>query len=1380
MQLLSEGPVIIYFVQDSSNSNKDMGKAFLACQDAKLKPKIIPEEELNDVPHGTNVVFVLQEFSGKTFKSLSSSDSLIVGPRCLYHCVTNEVAIPSNESPVFTMAMKGVIATASQLPQNRKEEIASLISYMGGSYTDKLTSAVTHLISDEGRSPKCEKAIEHKIPIMKREWVNAVWEASKIKDVTAFDEEFMKYKLPPFKGMHISCSNLTQGIKKKIQAAVESNGGVYMTALEQNKTTALIIGEADGKKFQAAQLWGIPCLMTEWIFDSVEKGMALPSKNYLINPRPKCSTPTNDLPSFMSNDVSCIPFGESANNTVDETNSTMTSISSSRCQTKPVGKPQPAKPQMHEYKKYIDEINLSDASLCGLFLDGCKVFLSGFTSQEFDKMKKLINKSGATLFPEISDRLTHVIMGEFLPDHVKEIEKLSHKPQVVSVEWILASIRLKTTAPAEPYLCFKTTVTKKPVAPASPLSHKGLSLLKSNSNAESPKATGSDGFSTSRKLFVKAPVNKRGISSQDDDEPNNCKENNAVATHPVAQTIPPLPSVSSLAQAFVSTENSQPPAAPSASTTPGPQQNDTNASCNGSSIEISPFFKGLVFLVIGFDDPTTIIESIFAVGGKVESAHFQGVADYAVIPLEGISTQSTATEVVTPLWVEDCYEQNKVVSIEYFHLPVPHKPELTPLKGCNICVSGYQGKERTFIFHLAGALGALVQDSFSKKDHPTKNIFKSTHLVCKAPTGSKYNAALKWGVPVINESWLLACVSSGNKAPIEPHQFGEKGEVPKTPVNPAIQRVKIDTLDASSAIVGVTPSRTSGTPARVNETIQQDSEIASKTKDTFVKPADVPGPQSKTASPADVSGSKITTASPAARPAMGTGFNDITIPGGEVVDDGTKGRITPRNSFHNNTTVDCFITPTQAKRMSSISSAGKSPFHVDTPSSPYGRVFMEEGGNPSPDTRKKWKRFIDNMPDLYEGSPEVQEFRKRRPSTPLNVIMKQVWVKFGGAEIDGIDPRTGDLIPNGPFGEWAHENTSLCSSNVSQPKDNEHSHEENPKMNTETISKELSHLKSRLNSVLTPSQEKPADNHFDTPEASTAAESDKACHARAGNWITPKGIDKQAAQTEMQWDFGKPTISVSRQNQNIAKKLRLSHEDDDKSIREQVTKLFDNDAKETPKKEKRIFVLSQIAASSREKFEGIIKSLGGEVNTSPILDPKTTHLIVEKILRSEKLLCAVASGKWVLHSSYLTQCYQSRMFLPEEDYEWGNERSRNRLPSMEPGTTEWNLARAVHKWRVRRTDMGQPDAFRHFKAVILTSENKLAQYMRLLQAGNATILPKERILEATHIFWDEDKVSLPIDRAILKSKKIPVLKPVYLGDYLAKNPPPSVDEYSIR
>lgn len=54
----------------------------------------------------------------------------------------------------------------------------------------------------------------------------------------------------------------------------------------------------------------------------------------------------------------------------------------------------------------------------------------------------------------------------------------------------------------------------------------------------------------------------------------------------------------------------------------------------------------------------------------------------------------------------------------------------------------------------------------------------------------------------------------------------------------------------------------------------------------------------------------------------------------------------------------------------------KGPFFVSTPQSPYGQVLKP---NPSPETRKNWKKWIDNFPDFQkERSPPK---RKRKLST---------------------------------------------------------------------------------------------------------------------------------------------------------------------------------------------------------------------------------------------------------------------------------------------------------------------------------------------------------------------------------------------------------------
>lgn len=68
----------------------------------------------------------------------------------------------------------------------------------------------------------------------------------------------------------------------------------------------------------------------------------------------------------------------------------------------------------------------------------------------------------------------------------------------------------------------------------------------------------------------------------------------------------------------------------------------------------------------------------------------------------------------------------------------------------------------------------------------------------------------------------------------------------------------------------------------------------------------------------------------------------------------------------------------------------------------------------------------------------------------------------------------------------------------------------------------------------------------------------------------------------------------------------------------------------------------------------IVDRLGGNLlNTSQCFQPQTTHLIMESPLRSEKLLCCLASGKWILTPRYLEDSAERKMFLPEQEYEFG-------------------------------------------------------------------------------------------------------------------------------
>lgn len=79
-----------------------------------------------------------------------------------------------------------------------------------------------------------------------------------------------------------------------------------------------------------------------------------------------------------------------------------------------------------------------------------------------------------------------------------------------------------------------------------------------------------------------------------------------------------------------------------------------------------------------------------------------------------------------------------------------HYPEvkggLAAMKDCNICVTNYTGDARAYLVSLVHSLGA----NYSGKliEHHT------THLITAYESGQKYEAAKKWGIPVVNHLWL--------------------------------------------------------------------------------------------------------------------------------------------------------------------------------------------------------------------------------------------------------------------------------------------------------------------------------------------------------------------------------------------------------------------------------------------------------------------------------------------------------------------------------------------------------------------------------------------------------------------------------------------------
>ena len=113
-----------------------------------------------------------------------------------------------------------------------------------------------------------------------------------------------------------------------------------------------------------------------------------------------------------------------------------------------------------------------------------------------------------------------------------------------------------------------------------------------------------------------------------------------------------------------------------------------------------------------------------------------------------------AAEIVSNLWVEDCLDQGREIKPEGWHRPVDVDRSARPCEGVVIGVTNYVGREREYITFLANALGMVAQEIFSKKDKD--GCKRSTHLVCQNPEGKKYEAAIKWKLPVVSYLKLQA------------------------------------------------------------------------------------------------------------------------------------------------------------------------------------------------------------------------------------------------------------------------------------------------------------------------------------------------------------------------------------------------------------------------------------------------------------------------------------------------------------------------------------------------------------------------------------------------------------------------------------------------
>ena len=186
------------------------------------------------------------------------------------------------------------------------------------------------------------------------------------------------------------------------------------------------------------------------------------------------------------------------------------------------------------------------------------------------------------------------------------------------------------------------------------------------------------------------------------------------------------------------------------------------------------------------------------------------------------------------------------------------------------------------------------------------------------------------------------------------------------------------------------------------------------------------------------------------------------------------------------------------------------------------------------------------------------------------------------------------------------------------------------------------------------------------------------------------------------------------------------------------------------------FTLSKYDEEQKRELSGIIAQLGGVCDDE--FDPGvTTHVVVPVPSRSLKYLMGAASGVWVLQGEYLRECSRARTYVDEEPHEWT---SRKLPPGAVQSTDKLELSDAPRKMRVLR-ERGDPPLLHHARCCFLGPADSIDTYTQLAAVLGAVVVYSgskpnwTRIgTDLTHVFCSANYPMTSEDIAVLESNRI--------------------------
>uniref|UniRef100_A0A674AQN6 DNA topoisomerase II binding protein 1 n=1 Tax=Salmo trutta TaxID=8032 RepID=A0A674AQN6_SALTR len=1384
--------------------------------------KNIDEETALQMDHNDKSLFVLSTFSTPAFHHCTKLGCRVVSPLVVLFCLQQQRCVPRAEQPVYNMAMADVTISCTSLDKEARADVMDLVQLMGGRVYRDLNVSVTHLVAGEVGSKKYLVAASMGKPILLPTWVKTCWEKSQDSLFRYTDLPIEDYLCPVLRGCTVCVTGLSTVERKKVQRLCQLHGASYTGQLKMNECTHLIVSEPSGQKYECAQKWNVFCVSLHWLFDSIEKGFCQDESRYTVergdqkDSKPHTSTPTG------TKSVCLLGLSHiSVNSSMTVNDTSLTNATVSRLDT-----PDP-----------IDALDITVGPSDDL-LDGCKLYLCGLPGMRLEKLRRLVNMAGGLHFNQPSEELTHVVMGETDQETKTFLAKATHRPHVVTVQWLLDSFSRGSLLSEGDYYhpaCL-------PPAPST------VAMPAPRTSASRPSST------TSAAPLAHEPATPRHRKAEEDMLSQYLDDDQTVGKG--GAPLSPEPWVSAPDQASTIAEGG------------------AGADTTLQEASEAGLFAGKRFLLVGFGAEAEAQLSMLVTEncGKVLVGRTRAVADYAVVPLLGCEVEATVDEVATDTWLAMCVEQQCVLELGSHPLfsPVSVMEGRSPLRDCVLSVSQFTGAERESLVELAKHLGASVQDYFVRMANQRRGMLASTHLVLQSPEGTKYQAAEKWGLPAVTLRWVLESARTGRKA--------EEGrylvDLPRSPeesfVGARNKSPEIPLLGPQSG-AAVTPLDTRRFQSKVFRSVLDQGQLDKDCSTPGGQEGDrkAGGQKESPALPLDTP-SRFLCRDQLFRPTFNVkaALAALDTPGGRSQQ--SQKVVTPLSEVIGRNLKVALANSTRShdqdlQALTASPQLNKETHRVEDPAAALAGVVICVSKKLSKKQRElngiaaslgadfRWSCDDTVTHYIYQGrvGDNTREYRAVK-ERGVHVV-SQHWLQACAEDqrhvseslypftynpkmslnLSQVPPDSSQRSPPATLTTKLRDLTEAQENRVQTDQEQGRDNAEKKDLSEtlemrENLQRQLQEIMSatkkttsrrssaRLGSVgidshpHTPGRNANVRRTLEALRMSRQAAMDLNTEPSQSEqivWDDPTAREERAKLADnLQWPgspsqhsepLAVPLAAPLSHSDNAGNALRDSMTDSEMvemgeggGVKEVVPCLQSHSSvaevskdlkrelccqqmeeESEAEKEPPRFQLSSLNPQERIDYSALIEELGGVVLDKQCFDPSCSHIIVGSPLRNEKYLAAMASGKWILHRSYLEACRSVGHFIQEDAYEWGSSSILDALPSI--SSHQKRLALAAMRWRRNLQDQNNLEgAFSGWTVMLNIDQTRESGFRRLLQSGGAKVLPSPSpslYKGTTHLFAEFSRLKpgdFRVDVPEAMSQGVKCLKPEFIADYL--------------